>query len=76
MPAFRIRDWRAGLLAQLPDPGTPFGLDLSKMQITDAGLKELATLKNLTVLDLTNTQISDAGLKELTQGANSIEKAH
>ena len=33
--------------------------------VTDAGLKELATLKNLTTLDLSNTGVTDAGLKEL-----------
>ncbi|MDW7994154.1 MAG: hypothetical protein RMI91_05825, partial [Gemmatales bacterium] len=47
VPGFRIRGSRAGLLAQLPDPGIPFGLDLSGSNITNAGLKELAALKNL-----------------------------
>ncbi|MDW7995522.1 MAG: leucine-rich repeat domain-containing protein, partial [Gemmatales bacterium] len=60
VPAFSIGEWRAGLLAQLPDPGIPFGLDLSRIRITDAGLKELAALKNLTTLDLGGTQITDA----------------
>jgi internalin A len=34
--------------------------------VTDAGLKELADLKNLTTLSLFGTQVSDAGLKELS----------
>ena len=33
--------------------------------MTDAGLKELAALKNLTTLDLSDTEVTDAGLKEL-----------
>jgi internalin A len=38
---------------------------LAWTQITDAGLKELAALKNLQTLNLNGTQITDAGLKEL-----------
>ena len=38
-------------------------LDLTK--VTEAGLKELTPLKNLTTLDLSYTQVTDAGLKEL-----------
>ena len=34
--------------------------------VTDAGLKEVANLKQLTSLDLTSTPVTDAGLKELT----------
>ena len=33
--------------------------------MTDAGLKELAGLKDLQMLDLSFTQMTDAGLKEL-----------
>ena len=33
--------------------------------MTDAGLKELARLKNLTTLGLVGTQVTDVGLKEL-----------
>ena len=40
-------------------------LDLSRTQVTDAGLKELAGLKQLTTLDLRGAQVTDAGLKEL-----------
>ncbi|MDW8223592.1 MAG: hypothetical protein RMJ82_11645 [Gemmatales bacterium] len=62
VPAFSIGGWRAGLLAQLPDPGIPFGLDLSWSRITDAGLKELAALKNLSSLYNSATPITEAGL--------------
>ena len=41
-------------------------LYLSGAAVTDAGLKELASLKNLTTLDLSATKVTDAGLKELT----------
>jgi internalin A len=34
-------------------------------QVTDAGLKELAPLKNLTTLDLYGTKVTDTGLKAL-----------
>ena len=40
-------------------------LNLGGAQVTDAGLKELATLKNLTILELFRTNVTDAGLKEL-----------
>ena len=33
--------------------------------MTDAGLKELAPLKNLTSLNLSDTKVTDAGVKEL-----------
>jgi len=38
---------------------------LGGTQVTDAGLKELAALKNLQELDLAGTKVTDAGLKEL-----------
>ena len=41
--------------------------------MTDAGLKELADLKNLTTLNLAGTQVTDAGLKELTGLKNLSE---
>jgi internalin A len=34
--------------------------------VTDAGLKELSALKQLTELDLRKTQVTDEGLKELS----------
>ena len=40
-------------------------VDLSSTQVTDAELKELAALKNLTTLDLSDTRVTDAGMKEL-----------
>ena len=38
---------------------------LNNTQVTDAGLKELAALKNLASLYLDNTKVTDAGMKEL-----------
>jgi hypothetical protein len=47
-------------------PGKPVTeVDLIFKPITDAELKELAPLTNLTVLNLGYTQVTDAGLKEL-----------
>ena len=40
-------------------------IGLSKSKITDAGLKELAALKNLTSLWLDDTRVTDMGMKEL-----------
>jgi Leucine-rich repeat (LRR) protein len=40
-------------------------LDLSSTKVTDAGLKELAPLTNLSTLDLRRTKVTGAGLKEL-----------
>src|SRR5262245_26709942 len=42
VPGFRIAVWREGVVAELPPPQQPFGLDLTSTQVTDAGLKELA----------------------------------
>src|SRR5438094_571835 len=47
-------------------PGKPvIGVDLNGPQVTDADLKELADLKQLTTLWLNGTGVTDAGLKEL-----------
>ena len=40
-------------------------VDLSHTQVTDAELKRLAALKNLTTLDLARTRVTGAGLKDL-----------
>ena len=40
-------------------------VDLSYTKVTDADLKELAALKNLTTLDLSDTSVTGAGIKEL-----------
>jgi Leucine-rich repeat (LRR) protein len=46
-------------------PDMPFGLTLGSIRVTDAGLKEIKELKNLTYLDLDAPAVTDAGLKEL-----------
>src|SRR5688572_8041561 len=47
-------------------PGKPVtAVDFTRVQVTDAGLKELAHLKQLTSLDVWGTKVTDAGLKEL-----------
>jgi internalin A len=48
-------------------PGKPVvEVDLHSTAVTDAALKQLAALKNLTALSLSETKVTDAGLKELT----------
>ncbi|MFM8272360.1 MAG: restriction endonuclease subunit S [Gemmata sp.] len=49
----------------LPDSPWLTSLELTGNRVTDAGLKELAALTNLTYLDLRNTPVTDAGLEEL-----------
>lgn len=57
------------------DPRNPNSLQPGHAQVTDAGLKELAELKNLTSLQLGGTQVSDAGLKELA-GLKNLSTLH
>jgi hypothetical protein len=35
--------------------------------VTDVGLKEMATLKNMSFLSLLSTKVTDAGVKQLQQ---------
>jgi internalin A len=65
IPAFRLRGWEAGLLAKLPEPQVPFGLDFTELPLTDRWLVDLRGLKNLQALNLAGRQITGAGLKEL-----------
>jgi RNA polymerase sigma factor (sigma-70 family) len=65
VPAFRFTRAPDRRLADLPAVGVSFGLQLHGAWMTDAGLRELASLRNLKVLDLTRTRVADAGLKEL-----------
>src|SRR5262245_30775574 len=61
---------------KLPDVGVPICLEFSgpvgalgkldRAKVTDAGLKQLAGLKNLSALYLASTKVTDAGLRELT----------
>ena len=67
LPAFSFPD---GFLEnhqkKLLAPASPFGVSLTyRAEFGDAGLKELAELKNLQVLDLTYTGVTDAGMKDL-----------
>jgi hypothetical protein len=65
VPAFRFKEGWGGVIAKLPAPARAFGLDLGGPWAKDAGLKELAGLKNLTCLGLSGTPVTDAGLKHL-----------
>ena len=57
-------------LKGLPRVPFPFVLILDNSDITDAGLKELKNLKNLTGLQVSYTEVSDVGLKELKDFKN------
>src|SRR5262245_7755474 len=65
VPAFSFSVWTDGFVGKLPQPQRAFGLSLFGTKITDAGLKDLAELKELRVLDLGFTKVTDTGLKEL-----------
>jgi hypothetical protein len=65
VPAFRFPKWKDGIVAKLPVPEAPFGLDLAKTEITDTGLKELASLKTLTSLALCETKVTDDAVEAL-----------
>jgi hypothetical protein len=65
VPAFRFAKWKDGVVSKLPAPGAPFGLDLAKTDVTDAGLKELTSLKHLTSLALCETKVTDAAVEAL-----------
>jgi len=76
VPAFEARNLKPGVLESLPAPATAFGLDLMYSDITDAGLKEVAKLQQLTSLDLSDTQITDAGMAELQKALPKCEIDH
>jgi hypothetical protein len=76
IPAFRLPKWKDGVVAKLPVPETPFGLDLSGTDVTDAGLKELANLQNLTRLSLCDTKTSDAAVEKLQKALPKCRISH
>jgi hypothetical protein len=65
IPAFRFAGWKDGVVAKLPAPGSAFGLDLARTEITDEGLKELANFKHLSTLTLCETKVTDGAVESL-----------
>ncbi|HEV3438678.1 MAG TPA: sigma-70 family RNA polymerase sigma factor, partial [Gemmata sp.] len=68
VPGFNLVSLPDGMLGKLPPVQVPFGLDLYNLQLTDANLKELKEINNLTALILDGyrgTQLTDVSLKEL-----------
>lgn len=66
VPALMFLEWKQGVIAKLPSPGVPFGINLPLTKITDAGVKELVEHKTLSALNLIGCeQVTDAGIKEL-----------
>jgi Leucine Rich Repeat (LRR) protein len=72
LPSFRVYEWEAGMIAKLPSPGTPFGLHLGGSGVDDAGLGEVAALKNLRLLSLYEDPVTPAGLKKLAALQNLL----
>ncbi len=65
IPAFRFARWADGVVAKLPAPASPFGLDLARTEVTDTGLKELARFKTLSTLTLCETKVTDGAVERL-----------
>src|ERR1043166_7151106 len=65
LAAFRMMQWKPGVVGQLPAPAQSFGLVLGSTPLTDIGLKEVAGFKELQVLSVGSTQVTDDGLREL-----------
>jgi len=65
--------WATALGERPSNAEKVFSLNLSRMPVTDAGLKELAPLKHLASLNLRGTSVTDTGLKELAKFTNLAE---
>src|SRR5262245_54307095 len=55
---FWMRNWKPGMLANLPVPRHAFGLDFHGTGLTDADLTELARFEQLQALSLHNTSVT------------------
>lgn len=60
----------AGLAPLAPVADKISSLDVARSKVTDAGLKAIGAMKNLTELHLENTAVTDAGLDALKPLAN------
>lgn len=65
MPGFYFDEKLEGKLPKLPEVVVPFGLVFVSTKLSEADLKELKVLKNLTCLYLSQTNITGPGLNEL-----------
>jgi hypothetical protein len=64
--AFRLHPKNVDVLAGLPDPGVPFGLDVHCRPVTGEWLKKLAGLKSLRSLNVGGSLVlTDDGVKEV-----------
>lgn len=71
IPAFRFPERKAGgVLARLPDPDTPFGLDFHRGFFAGVKLKELAELKNLQALNFGHIEGEHKDLDDLARFKN------
>jgi Leucine-rich repeat (LRR) protein len=62
LPGFQFGEFPG---MNLPEVAVPFILDFTNSNVTDGGLKQLRSVKNIATLALVNTRVTDAGLKEL-----------
>ena len=76
VPSFKKNNWKPGVLESLPVPTSAFGLVLRKIQITDAGLKEVAKMTHLTSLSLYGTRVTKTGVAELQKALPKCKIHH
>ena len=66
MPAFKFHPEKEDVLAELPDPGVPFGIDFHCSPVKGSWLKKLARFKSLQLLNAGGSLIlRDAELEEV-----------
>lgn len=66
IPAFRFHPDDHAVLAKLPDPGVPFGLDFHCSAVSGPWLRNMAGLKSLRSLNIGGAlTLTDHGLKEV-----------
>ncbi len=67
-PAKRVEQLGGTIARDDTQPGKPvIEVNLALKKVTDADLKELKELKQLTTLNLGSTKVTDAGVKELQE---------
>jgi Leucine-rich repeat (LRR) protein len=79
VPGFRFATWRPGVVAKLPPPQQPFGLDFRFAKgLSDEAVKELAGLGELQSLNLEYTDVTAGCAKELAglKGLKRLNLGH
>src|ERR1017187_1071601 len=70
LPTIRITKFARGMLPELPAIDTPFALDLSYSEASNADMERIRHLENLSYLSLGKTLVTDDGLATLCELRN------